>query len=78
MIKLLTFEQNCNHKFLKIIHEKIIILTNDGSKSLYFSSRNLKNVKSKNVSSFSTCDVADSSFLLMDKISVEYLNEKLS
>tara|TARA_B100000029_G_scaffold30838_1_gene29512 strand:+ start:562 stop:1188 length:627 start_codon:yes stop_codon:yes gene_type:complete len=63
---------------LNINNEKIIILCDDGNKSIYFSSRNLKNVKSKNVSSFSTCDVADSSFLLMDKVSVEYLNEKLS
>ena len=62
---------------LDINNEKIIILSSEENKSIYFSSRNLKNVKSKNVNSFSTCDVADSSFLLMDKVSVEYLNEKL-
>ena len=62
---------------LDINNEKIIILSSEENKSIYFSSRNLINVKSKNVNSFSTCDVADSSFLLMDKVSVEYLNEKL-
>ena len=62
---------------LDINNEKIIILSGEDNKSIYFSSRNLKNIKSKNVNSFSTCDVADSSFLLIDKVSVEYLNEKL-
>ena len=62
---------------LDINNEKIIILSNEENKSIYFSSKNLINVKSKNVNSFSTCDVADSSFLLIDKNSVDYLNEKL-
>ena len=62
---------------LDINNEKLIILSGEDNKSIYLSSRNLKNVKSKNVNSFSTCDVADSSFLLLDKTSVDYLNEKL-
>ena len=62
---------------LDINKEKIIILCSEENKSIYLSSRNLKNVRSKNVSCFSTYDVADSSFLLMDRVSVEYLNEKL-
>jgi len=62
---------------LDINNEKLIILSGEDNKSIYLSSRNLKNVKSKNVNSFSTCDVVDSSFLLLDKTSVDYLNEKL-
>ena len=37
----------------------------------------IKNVITKCVDSFSTYDVANSSFLLTDKNSVEFLNEKL-
>ena len=62
---------------LDINNEKLIILSGQDNKSIYLSSRNLKNVKSKNVNSFSTCDIANSSFLLIDKTSVDYLNEKL-
>ena len=62
---------------LDINNEKLIILSGEDNKSIYLSSRNLKNVKSKNVNSFSTCDIANSSFLLIDKTSVDYLNEKL-
>ena len=62
---------------LAINDKKIIILSSENNKSIYLSSRNLKNVKSKDVQSFSTCDIVDSNFLLIDKVSIEYLNEKL-
>ena len=63
---------------LKIVDKKIIILCESGNKSIYLSSRNIENVKTKSVDSFSTYDIANSNFLLVDKFSVEYLNEKLS
>ena len=63
---------------LKLDNEKIIILCDKDNKSIYLSSRNMKNVNTKCVESFSTYDIANSSFLLADKASVEYLNEKLS
>ena len=64
-------------KNLKIFDKKIIILCDKGNEFLYLSSRNIKNVITKCVDSFSTYDVANSSFLLTDKNSVEFLNEKL-
>ena len=63
---------------LKVNNEKIIILCDKENKSIYLSSRNIKNVNTKCVESFSTYDIANSSFLLADKASVEYLNEKLN
>ncbi|MAX10616.1 MAG: 50S ribosomal protein L4 [Candidatus Marinimicrobia bacterium] len=63
---------------LKIDNEKLIILCEKDNKSIYLSSRNMKNVNTRCVESFSTYDIADSSFLLVDKTSVEYLNEKLN
>ena len=63
---------------LKIDNEKLIILCEKDNKSIYLSSRNMKNVNTRCVDSFSTYDIADSSFLLVDQTSVEYLNEKLS
>ena len=63
---------------LKVDNEKIIILCDKENKSIYLSSRNMKNVNTKCVDSFSTYDIANSSFLLADKASVEYLNEKLN
>ena len=63
---------------LKINNEKLIILCEKGNKSIYLSSRNMMNVNTRCVESFSTCDIADSSFLLVDKTSIEYLNEKLN
>ena len=63
---------------LKVNNEKIIILCDKENKSIYLSSRNIKNVNTKCVENFSTYDIANSSFLLADKASVEYLNEKLN
>ena len=64
-------------ELLKINNEKIVILCEKGNQSIYLSSRNIKNVSTKDVDSFSTYDIANSSFLLTDKNSIEYLNEKL-
>jgi len=62
---------------LKINDKKIIILCDKGNKSIYLSARNIKNVSTRSVDSFSTYDIVNSSFLLTDKNSIEYLNEKL-
>jgi len=63
---------------LKLSNEKIIILSEKDNKSIYLSSRNIKNINTRTVDSFSTYDIADSNYLIVDKSSVEYLNEKLS
>ena len=62
---------------LKINNEKIVILCDKDNQSIYLSSRNLENVNARTVNSFSTYDIANSSFLLAEKSSIEYLNEKL-
>ena len=61
---------------LKINDKKIIILCDKGNKSIYLSARYIKNVNTRSVDSFSTYDIVKSSFLLTDKTSIEYLNEK--
>ena len=48
------------------------------TKNLYLSSRNLENVNTINVTSFSVVDVVNGDFLLIDKTSIEYLNENLN
>ena len=65
-------------KALNLKNEKTIIIYREDNKYIYLSSRNIKNVISRRVSSFSTYDIIDSKFLLIDKSSIEYLNEKLS
>ena len=57
--------------------DKIIILSKENNNSIYLSSRNVKNIVSKAVDSFSTYDIINNNFLLIDKSSVEYLNEAL-
>ena len=63
---------------LKVLDKKIIMITQGTNNSLYLSSRNLKNINSISVDSFSTYDLIDSNFLIIDKISVEILNESLN
>ena len=63
---------------LKISDKKIILINNAETKNLYLSSRNLENVNTINVTSFSVVDVVNGDFLLIDKTSIEYLNENLN
>ena len=62
---------------LDLSGKKIVIMTNEVCKNLYLSSRNLEKVNLVNSKSFSTYDLVNSSFLLIDKKSIEYLNEAL-
>ena len=62
---------------LKINGKKILILHIDSNRELYLSSRNLKDVNTLNVDSFSTYDLMNSNFLLIDTDSVNHLNERL-
>ena len=57
--------------------KKILIITNNIDNNFLLSSRNLKNVNLVNVDSFSTYDIVNSSYLLFDKNSVDFLNKKL-
>ena len=52
-------------------------MTTEVCKNLYLSSRNLEKINLVNSKSFSTYDLVNSNFLLIDKKSVEYLNEAL-
>ena len=64
-------------KKLDISDNKIIIVTNDYCKNLYLSSRNLEKINLVNVKSFSTYDMMNSNYLLIDKDSIDYLNKAL-
>ena len=63
---------------LDLSGKKIVIMTTDSCKNLYLSSRNLEKINLVNSKSFSTYDLVNSNFLLIDKKSVEYLNEALA
>jgi len=62
---------------LKVTDKKLVVITNDICKNLYLSSRNLEKINLVNSKSFSTYDVMNSNYLLIDKNAVEYLNEVL-
>ena len=62
---------------LDLAGKKIVIMTTEACKNLYLSSRNLEKINLVNSKSFSTYDLVNSNFLLIDKKSVEYLNEAL-
>ena len=64
-----------NH--LKVAEKKIFMITCDLNNEIYLGSRNLNNVKSATVNSFSTGDLMNSNFLIIDKNSVVKLNETL-
>lgn len=64
-------------KHLELSGRKVVIMTNDRCSNLYLSSRNLERVNLVNSKSFSTYDLVNSNYLLIDKKSVEYLNEAL-
>tara|TARA_Y100000590_G_C15707563_1_gene1009185 strand:- start:1772 stop:2398 length:627 start_codon:yes stop_codon:yes gene_type:complete len=63
---------------LNVSDKKIIMISNDFCNNLYLSSRNLEKVNLVNVKSFSTYDIINSNYLLIDKEAVEYLNKNLS
>jgi len=64
-------------KKLEIDDKKIAIITNGNNKNLYLGSKNLEKVNLLSVDSFSTYDLMNSNFLLVDKSSIEYLNKNL-
>ena len=64
-------------KKLDVNDKKILIITNNIDNNFLLSSRNIKNVNLVNVDSFSTYDIINSSYLLIDKNSVDFLNKKL-
>ena len=64
-------------KKLELFDKKVIILSNEYCENLYLSSRNLEKINLVNVKSFSTYDIMNSNYLLIDKNAVEYLNKNL-
>ena len=62
---------------LNLSEKKILIMTTDLCKNLYLSSRNLEKINLVNSKSFSTYDLVNSNYLLIDMQSIEYLNEAL-
>jgi len=62
---------------LKIYDKKVVIISNEFCENIYLSSRNLGFVNLVNVKSFSTYDIMNSNYLLIDKPAVEYLNKNL-
>ena len=62
---------------LDVNDKKILIITNNIDNNFLLSSRNIKNVNLVNVDSFSTYDIINSSYLLIDKNSVDFLNKNL-
>ena len=65
-------------KNLNIFDKKIVIISSELCNNLYLSSRNLEKVNLVNAKSFSTYDVMNSNYLLIDKLAIEYLNKNLS
>ena len=70
--------------FIKILNnfdlkdEKITLITGDADNTnLYLSSKNLEKINLVRVDSFSTYDIMNSNYLLVDKSGVEYINENL-
>ena len=64
-------------KKLDVSDKKILIITNNIDNNFLLSSRNLRNVNLVSVDSFSTYDIINSGYLLIDKNSVDFLNKKL-
>ena len=62
---------------LEVENIKTLVITDSIENNLFLSSRNVKNVNLVNVKSFSTYDVMNSNFLLIDKNSVDFLNKTL-
>ena len=64
-------------KVFDIQNKKITIVSNEYCKNLYLSSRNLEKINLVNVKSFSTYDIMNSNYLLIEKDAIEYLNKNL-
>ena len=62
---------------LNVLDKKVLMIAGEQNNSLYLSSRNLNNVKAVNVNSFSAYDLVSNNFLIIDKISIEHLNQNL-
>ena len=63
---------------LEVNDKKVTLITGGAqNKNLYLSSKNLEKINLVNAESFSTYDVMNCNFLLVDKLAVEYLNEEL-
>lgn len=63
---------------LKLSDKKLLILTSGFDEGLFLSGRNLKNVAIIETASVSAYDLIDNEAILMDKASVEILNEQLA
>ena len=61
-------------KKLDLHDMKITLITNEKNDNLFLSSKNLEKINLVNAQSFSTYDVMNSNYILVDKSSVEYLN----
>jgi len=61
-------------KNLDLRNMKITVIINEKNDNLYFSSKNLEKINLVNAQSFSTYDIMNSNFILVDQSSVEYLN----
>ena len=61
-------------KKLDLQNIKITLITNEKNDNLFLSSKNLEKIKLVNAQSFSTYDIMNSNYILVDKSSVEYLN----
>lgn len=64
-------------KKLDVDNKKTLVITENIDNNLFLSSRNVKNINLVNVKSFSTYDVVNSNYLLIDKNSVDFLNKSL-
>ncbi|MGX7591631.1 50S ribosomal protein L4 [Candidatus Karelsulcia muelleri] len=66
-------------KGLKVFKKKILIITNKIDKNLYFSSRNLKNVKIRNIiNGINSYDIAKAYYLIIKENSIKYLENMLN
>ncbi|MGX7590201.1 50S ribosomal protein L4 [Candidatus Karelsulcia muelleri] len=66
-------------KGLKVFKKKILIITNKIDKKLYFSSRNLKQVKIINIiNGINSYDIAKAYYLIIKENSIKYLDNMLN
>ncbi|MGX7592052.1 50S ribosomal protein L4 [Candidatus Karelsulcia muelleri] len=66
-------------KVLKVFKKKILIITNKIDKQLYFSSRNLKQVKIINIrNGINSYDIAKAYYLIIQENSIKYLENMLN
>ena len=58
-----------------VYNTKLTLITSELNENLYLSCRNLNNIKFVNVNNFSVYDIINSDMLVLDKASVEKLND---